>query len=325
MRAASGVECRPVAGRDTNFPTIAGVGDIRAGSRSAERDWLELTSEMMAAPLSEVPAQRISEQLMQTFDAFAVAYNVPTPGIHPAVTTWPPNEQFFGHRAEVDRWSVTEAVTGHPVLRYYRATLDCSPMQVHDVPGPFRRPPRHRRLAGDRLVVGNPVAGRGAPALRAERPPGRSSGPGGRSSPGELELIGVLQRLLVGIDRQVTALRGAAHPAHAWAAAESARLTVRELTVLEQVASGLTAAAAGEPRHLAEHGAQAPGERLHQARRARPAQRRAPGPAAGPAAGPNGRPAATRLIIRIRRTAPRRHPGPDAPRARPRAAAGCPR
>jgi DNA-binding CsgD family transcriptional regulator len=283
---------------------------------------------MMAAPLSEVPAQRISEQLMQTFDAFAVAYNnVRTPGIPtPVQTMWPPNEQFFGHRAEVDRWSVTEAVTGHPVLRYYRATLDCSPMQVHDVPARFA----DHRVIGAWLEIGSSW---GTPSQVAVPlhfgPNDHRSFVLGRVdpfSPGELELIGVLQRLLVGIDRQVTALRGAAHPAHAWAAAESARLTVRELTVLEQVASGLTAAAAGRSLGISPSTVHKHLEnRLHQARRARPAQRRAPGPAAGPAAGPNGRPAATRLIIRIRRTAPRRHPGPDAPRARPRAAAGCPR
>ena len=157
---------------------------------------------------------------------------------------WPPNEQFFGHRAEVDRWSVTEAVTGHPVLRYYRATLDCSPMQVHDVPARFA----DHRVVGAWLEIGSSW---GTPSQVAVPlhfgPNDHRSFVLGRVdpfSPGELELIGVLQRLLVGIDRQVTALRGAAHPAHAWAAAESARLTVRELTVLEQVASGLTAAAA---------------------------------------------------------------------------------
>ena len=166
-------------------------------------------------PLTELPVQRISEQLMRTF--------------------------------EVDRWSVTDAITGHPVLRYYRATLDGRPMQVHDVPA---RP-------------GSPTTASSAPGWRSARPgepraqlavPLHFGHNDHRSfvlgrvdafRPGELELIGVLQRLLVGIDRQVTALRGAAHPAHAWAVAESARLTVRELTVLELVASGLTAAAAG--------------------------------------------------------------------------------
>jgi DNA-binding CsgD family transcriptional regulator len=222
------------------------MGDIRAGSRSAERDWLELTSEMMAAPLSELPVQRISEQLMRTFDAFAVAYNVRTPEMATAVQTmWPPDEQFFGRRAEVDRWSVTDAVTGHPVLRYYRATLDGKPMQVHDVPARFA----DHDVLGAWLEIGSSW---GTPAQLALPlhfgPNDHRSFVLGRVdpfSPGELELIGVLQRLLVGIDRQVTALRGAAHPAHAWAAAESARLTVRELTVLEQVASGRTAAAAG--------------------------------------------------------------------------------
>ena len=238
---------------------------------------------------------------------------------------WPPNEQFFGHRAEVDRWSVTEAITGHPVLRYYRATLDGRPMQVHDVPA---RPFADHRILGAWLEIGSswgtPVAASRCPCTSGTTTTGRSSWAGWiRSGPGELELIGVLQRLLVGIDRQVTALRGAAHPAHAWAVAESARLTVRELTVLELVASGPHGRGGRpQPRHLTEHGAQAPGERLHQARRARPAQRRAAGPAAGPAA---ATPRATRLIIRTRRTAPRRDPGPDAARATPRAAAGCPR
>jgi hypothetical protein len=57
---------------------------------------------MMTAPLTELPLQQISEQLMRTFESFAIAYNVRTPEMTGAAQTmWPPDEQFFGRRAEV--------------------------------------------------------------------------------------------------------------------------------------------------------------------------------------------------------------------------------
>jgi len=183
---------------------------------------------------------------MRTFDAFAVAYNVRTPDLATAVQhMWPVDEQFFGHRAEVDRWSVTEAPTGHPVLRYYRATLDCAPVQVHDVPARFA----DRRVVGAWLELSSAW---GAPAqlalpLHFGHNDHRAFVLGRMDpfTPGELELFDVLQRLLIGVDRQVVALRGVAPTPRAWAAAESARLTARELAVLGQVAKGLTATAVG--------------------------------------------------------------------------------
>lgn len=66
---------------------------------------------------------------------------------------------------------------------------------------------------------------------------------------GELSLMGVLQKLLVTLDRQTTAPRSVA------ATVDTARatgLTARELTVLGLVAEGLTAAAAARRLAVAE-------------------------------------------------------------------------
>jgi ATP/maltotriose-dependent transcriptional regulator MalT len=77
----------------------------------------------------------------------------------------------------------------------------------------------------------------------------------GRADPftrGELALLRVLQGLLIGLDRQTTALHGLASTVDTAQFAEVTSLTVRELTVLGLVAEGLTAAAAARRLAVAE-------------------------------------------------------------------------
>jgi hypothetical protein len=102
-----------------------------------EREWLDLVADLLSVPLTELPEERIAAQLQATFGLLATAYNYREPGRIAVQRMWPPDEQFSGHRAEVDHWSVHCAPTGHPVLRYYLATGDCRALQVADVPERF--------------------------------------------------------------------------------------------------------------------------------------------------------------------------------------------
>jgi DNA-binding CsgD family transcriptional regulator len=214
----------------------------------AEREWLELTADALGASSTAFPEERIAEQLRRTFEARGVAFSQRSGSVI-AQRLWPVDEQFNGHRAEIDRYAVQESAGGHPVLRCYLSTLECRPLQVHDVPETF----------ADRRVMGawlERAATWGAPAQMAL--PSYFAADGhrvfvlGRVDPftrGELSLLHVLHGLLVGLDRQTAALRSVAATVDI---AQATRLTVREVAVLGLVAEGLTAAAAARRLAVAE-------------------------------------------------------------------------
>ena len=106
------------------------------GSTRAEREWLELVSDAFGAASTDFPEQRVAEQLRRTFEARGVAFSQRT-GSTIEQRLRPFDEQFNGHRAEIDRYAVQESAGGHPVLRYYLSTLQGIPLQVQDVPERF--------------------------------------------------------------------------------------------------------------------------------------------------------------------------------------------
>jgi DNA-binding CsgD family transcriptional regulator len=209
-----------------------------------EREWLELVADLLSAPLTQLPEERITAQMQATFGLVATAFHLREPGRIAVQRMWPPDEQFSGHRAELDHWSVHCAPTGHPILRYYLATGDWRAMQVEDVPERY----------ADREVVGawREIAGPwGAPAQLAlpvhVGPNSHRAFVMGRAdpfTPDEARLAMALQRLITGLDRQVTVLARRLEPA-ASDVATSLRMTSRELAVLGELADGLTAAAIG--------------------------------------------------------------------------------
>ena len=131
----------------------------------------------------------------------------------------------------------------HPIARYYLATGDPAVIQVSDVPDRF----------ADRHVVGawKERAGQWGCVHQVALPLhlgyrshrvfvlGRSE----TFSPAEMQTARRLQRLLVGLDRQVLALSGAAdaRPGLLSRPTGGLRLTPREVAVLALVADGHTA------------------------------------------------------------------------------------
>jgi DNA-binding CsgD family transcriptional regulator len=218
----------------------------------AEGEWLELVADALAAPVAAFPEQRVAEQLLSTFEARGVAYNDISPDGGLAYRMWPLEEQFNGHRGDIDRYGRHEAAAAHPVLRFYLATRQAVPLQVHDVPAPFA----DRRIMGawfERASAWGAPANMSLPchfgddALRAFVI--------GRADPfsrDELTLLRTLHGLLAGLDRHVTALRSLAATVDTARVAEVERLTVREAAVLGLVAEGLTAAAAARRLAVAE-------------------------------------------------------------------------
>jgi DNA-binding CsgD family transcriptional regulator len=218
------------------------------GTTRAEREWLELMAEAFAAPSTAFPEQRVAEQLRRTFEARGVAFSERTGGTI-AQRLRPFDEQFNGHRDEIDRYAVTESAGGHPVLRCYLSTFQATPLQVDDVPAEFADP----RIMGawhERSTAWGAPAQVAVPTYFA--PGGHRVFVLGRADPftrDELSLVHVLHRLLIALDRQTAALRSVG------ATVDTARatgLTARELTVLGLVARGLTAAAAGRRMGVTE-------------------------------------------------------------------------
>ena len=239
-----------------------------------EREWLDLTASLLAAPLTALPERHLAAALMATFDAPACAFHA-RPGPDTVVQRIYPEGLFDAARlAEWARLAV-ESPGCHPLLAYYLRTGDQGPQQVADVvpalPGRARgRWVELARCHGYEHQLAIPLPG-GAPSNRApsNRAPSNhalpvgptssdSEGPRwfvlGRGTPfgaDRMALARRVQRLIVGLDRQAAALRRwqARTPG---ADVADVALTPRELSVLTLVADGLTAAATARRLVVAE-------------------------------------------------------------------------
>ncbi len=239
-----------------------------------EREWLDLVASVLASPLVSLPEERLARALMVTFDAPGCAFHC-RPGPHTAVQRVYPETLFSpAQRAEWLRLSV-EAPACHPLLHYYLCTGDAAPRQVADVPAVLAGPAVRARWAelsrchGIEHQLAIPLPATDGPrwfVLGRDRP-----------FPADRVLLACrVQRIVVGLDRQVAALRtvlarapdraGAPRPEDRGAPARACRvrdtrppavaadtdLTPRELAVLTLVAEGLTAAATARRLVVAE-------------------------------------------------------------------------
>jgi DNA-binding CsgD family transcriptional regulator len=219
------------------------------GARDAECDWMELAAELLAAPLTELPVERVALQLTRTFTAVGCSFSSQSDRELRRATLYPLNESFAGHRGEIEEWGARYAMRRHPILQYYRATGNRTQIQVADVPECCVEPgalahwyARSRPWgAGDQLAF--PVR------LRPHRFCAFVIGRDAPFTPVELELGRRIWRLLIGLDRQVQAL-DALRPVADVAA--GLQLTPRELTVLGLLVEGLTAAAIGRRLEIGE-------------------------------------------------------------------------
>jgi DNA-binding CsgD family transcriptional regulator len=217
------------------------------GAATREGEWLDLVADLVARPLTVWPADRVTALLVTTLDAPAGSYYGREPSGVVEQRQWPAG--FCAHRrAEIERWTLEEAPRRHPLLRYYLATGRADVRQVADVPARFadRRVHEQWRAACTDLLDGTVVSQVALP-VRLEVPTHRAFlvGRVDAFSPGEMALLRRLQRVLVGLDRQIAAHAQwvARTGDHAVPAAEAVGLTPRESAVLDLLAAGLTARA----------------------------------------------------------------------------------
>jgi DNA-binding CsgD family transcriptional regulator len=216
-----------------------------------EREWLDLVAGVLAAPVTALPEERLAAQLVATFDAVGCAFHARPEGDAPVVRLYPADGFPAAARAQWRRVTV-EGPGCHPLLRYYLATGDSAPRQIADLPASLVGPRERRRWAAltresgmeHQLAIPLPTEAVDTPPTPRWFVVGRAD-----AYPAErMRLAARVQRLIVGLDRQATALAR-------WqdrAFASDVRLTPRELAVLTLVADGLTAAAVARRLVVAE-------------------------------------------------------------------------
>lgn len=227
--------------------------------------WLDLVADLVAAPLTRWPHDEVARLLVETLDAPAATFYSHTLLGGVEQRWWPP-EHFAGHLEEALHWAEHYAPIEHPVLRYYLATGDSRCVQVADVPSRFadRRvlaawTERGRRWGGVQAQLALPVLF--SPSAHRAFVVGR----GDPYTPEEMQLASQLQRLLTGLDRQISTFSrwaGRSGPPAAEVATCMA-LTPRELAVLELLAHGLTASAIGSRLAIAKKTVQKHLERIY--------------------------------------------------------------
>lgn len=218
----------------------------------AEREWLDFIADLLATPLLSLPEEPIARKLTSALHSGGCAFNSVGIG-HPVLRAWP--RDFFGPvRDGVIKGAAEHSLPFHPLLRYHVVTGATAAVQVAEVPDCFRKQwrvggweafyqargaqhqmsiPLHVGLGEYRVfVVGRPTV---------------------YTEP-EMRLARSVQRLLVGLDRQVSAFARWSTPMGGIATAAEAdvRLTPREVAVMALVAEGITAAAAAHQLAIAE-------------------------------------------------------------------------
>ncbi|MEJ2860000.1 helix-turn-helix transcriptional regulator [Actinomycetospora flava] len=212
-----------------------------------EGQWLDLVADLVARPLTRWPAEQVTELLVTTFASPAGSYYAEDSGGTIVQRQWPVDFH-LDRRAEMDRWTREYAPRDHPLLRYYLATGRPEVMQVAEVPERFadRRVHQRWRAACADVLDGEIVSQVSLPLCLG--PTGNRSFLVGRVDEytvEEMDLARRLQRVFVGLDRQIDA--------HArWSArvgpsavptADAIGLTPRESVVLDMLATGATARA----------------------------------------------------------------------------------
>ncbi|GAA4560127.1 helix-turn-helix transcriptional regulator [Pseudonocardia xishanensis] len=215
-------------------------------------DWLEFVGELLREPLTELPLERVTRMLQETFESTAVAVSDFQPDGTVVGRVLPLDARLEGHREDLLAWGRRAAHT-HPIVQYFAATGNVGVMQSADVPAGMV----DLRLFGDGAAllrdcgVGRQLA---FPIGPGPAPQTLVVGKPEVYGPREMALAERVWRLLSGLDRQARAYARALAeaPAAQHESATSIELTPRERGVLGLLAQGHTAGAIARRLGIAE-------------------------------------------------------------------------
>jgi DNA-binding CsgD family transcriptional regulator len=216
--------------------------------RELESEWLELVTDLVQAPLDDLPVEPVANALNRSLGAVGCAYSEVRDGMVGG-EIYPRTAPLNGHRCAIEEWGADNAYRAHPLLIHYRATGSVPLMQIADVPSTTvdaRAWDEWIAVTGpwgcaEQVALplsADPVAPRAFVVAR-DRP----------FSAREMAAAVRIRRLVVGLDRQVRAMAGRRPEP---AAALDARITPRELAVLALLGDGLTAAAIARRLEIGE-------------------------------------------------------------------------
>lgn len=218
--------------------------------QKSRADWLDVAVAVIEDPTATAfPAELVANQLLTCFRSDGCAYT------HAGGSTedsqmWPP--QFWGGPEEYDNAAIAarESAAIHPIVQYYAvAGPGAGPVQIADVPRRFHRAWRSRGMDSFYREVGVPhhlsfplnVLGGSQYALVL-----------GRDTPfsaAEMASTRFVHRLLLGIEKHVSVMRSLARES---GPIEDGPLSPRQIAVLDLVARGFTASAAGRKLGITE-------------------------------------------------------------------------
>ncbi|MDD7937098.1 helix-turn-helix transcriptional regulator [Actinomycetospora lutea] len=212
-----------------------------------EGEWLDLVADLITRPLSGWPVDRILPMLGRSFGAPASTFYAQEPGGPIEQRGWPA-DLYADRLDDALRWGRERAPFDHPLLRYYLATGRDEAMQIADVPERFADRHVHERWrAACEDVFSVDVVSQVSLPVCLDDGTNRSFliGRVDAYSPEEMALLRRLQRVFVGLDRQIAAhARWSARiGALAVPTADAVGLTPRESVVLDMLATGATARA----------------------------------------------------------------------------------
>jgi len=215
-------------------------------------DWLEFVAELMREPLRELPLDRVTRMLQETFESTGIAVNDFQSDGTVAGRVFPLDERLQGHREDLMAWGRRSAHT-HPIVQYYAATGTVGVMQSADVPTSMV----DMRLFGEGASllrdcgVGQQLA---FPIGPGPAPRTLVVGKPAVYGPREMALAERIWRVLTALDRQARAYAGALRGERdgAQAVATAIELTPRERGVLQLLAEGHTAGAIARRLGIAE-------------------------------------------------------------------------
>lgn len=217
----------------------------------AELQWLDFAADLLASRQVSLSEEAIARLLASTLDSGACAFS--SAGTGPAVRRIWPSDLFRDASYRVPSAVTDVPPVAHPILRYCLERGTSQAMQLADVPHEYGD--RWRASGLDSICRAVEVHHQIALPLQIR--PGAHrvfvTGRGSAYSENEVHLACSVQRLLIGIDRQVRTLaRWEATASPELVRTADALLTPREVAVLALTADGLTAAAAARRLVISE-------------------------------------------------------------------------